>query len=159
MKRENISFIFMLTAFFLFITIAGAYAQEDRFEKYKSIKVAYITDQINLTPDEAEVFWPVYNDFENKRNKIHEERMKLTEYFSKNSETLQEAEISKILDDYIGFYKAENELMIEYNNKLKDILSPVKVMKLHIAEIQFRHYLIEKIKEQRGRERGPSGHR
>jgi hypothetical protein len=159
MKRKYISFIFVLTAFFLFIIIAGASAQEDRFEKYKSIKVAYITDQINLTPDEAEVFWPVYNDFENKRNKIHEERIKLTEYFRKNSETLSEAEISKILGDYIGFYKAENELMIEYNNKLKQILSPVKVMKLHIAEIQFRHYLIEKIKEQRGRERGPADHR
>jgi len=156
MKRKYISFIFMLTAFFLFIIIAGAYAQEDRFEKYKSIKVAYITDQINLTPDEAETFWPVYHDFENKRNKIHEERIKLTEHFRKNSETLSETEISKILDDYIGFYKAENELMIEYNNKLREILSPVKVMKLHIAEIQFRHHLIEKIKEQRGRGRGPA---
>ena len=157
MKRGNISFVFVLTAFFLFIIIAGASAQEDRFEKYKSIKVAYITDQINLTSDEAETFWPVYNDFENKRNKIYEDRKKLTEHFRKNSESLTEAEISKILDDFIGFHKAENELMIEFNNKLREILSPVKVMKLHIAEIQFRHYLIEKIKEQRGKKRGPAG--
>ena len=37
------------------------------FEKFKAEKIAYITNALSLTPKEAEVFWPVYNEFEGKK--------------------------------------------------------------------------------------------
>jgi len=156
MKRKYIPFTFMLIGFFLFVMLTGIMAQEDQYEKIKSIKVAYITEQLSLTPAEAEVFWPVYNDFENRRNKIRDERKKVIENFRNKAENMTENDISKVLDEYIGFFTTENDLMIQYNNNLKEILPPEKVMKLHLAEIQFRHHLIEKLRDQRGRGRGPS---
>jgi len=159
MKRKRIPFTFLVIVFFLFIRCIGTLAQDEQYEKYKSIKIAYITEQLSLTPSEAEIFWPIYNDFENKRNKIRDDRRKLAENFRKNSETMSESEVSKVLDDYISSFKTENELLIQYNDKLKEVLSPSKVMKLHLAEIQFRHHLIEKIREQRGGGRGPGDYK
>ncbi|MEY4504357.1 MAG: hypothetical protein RL154_651 [Pseudomonadota bacterium] len=34
-----------------------------------ALKVAYITKELNLTPDEAQKFWPVYNGFANEIKK------------------------------------------------------------------------------------------
>ena len=159
MKRKHIPFTFMLVGFFLFFMLTGIQAQKDQYEKIKSIKIAYITEQLSLTPAEAEVFWPVYNDFENRGYEIRDERKKVIENFRNNSENMTENDISKVLDEYIGFFTTENDLMIQYNNKLKEILPPEKVMKLHLAEIQFRRHLIEKLRDQRGGGKGPSDYK
>ena len=139
----------LISSLFLYFNITLADAQEDRYEKIKTIKIAYITEQLNLTPAEAEVFWPVYNDFENRRNKLREERKKIMDHFKDNSESMSDDEIKKTLDDYIASFTAENDLSIQYNNKLVEILLPEKTMKLHLAEIQFRYHLIEQLRQQR----------
>jgi hypothetical protein len=126
-------------------------AQDESFDRMKSIKVAYITERLGLTPQEAEVFWPVYNDFENRKGEIHHNRRKLTEDFMKNQENLSDAEITKILDECLKYNKAESELLILFDKKFREILPPAKVMKLNIAEVQFRNYLINKFREQHGR--------
>jgi hypothetical protein len=149
MKRKHFLNPVILSLSFLFILFTWAQAQDNQYEKIKSIKIAYITEQLSLTPAEAEVFWPVYNDFENRRNLIRDERKKVIDNFKTNAETMSEKDVSKVLDEYIGFCTDENDLMILYNKKLKEILPPEKVMKLHLAEIQFRHHLIEQLREQR----------
>jgi hypothetical protein len=126
-------------------------AQDESFDRMKSIKVAYITERLGLTPQEAEVFWPVYNDFENRKGEIHHNRRKLTEDFMKNQENLSDAEVIKMLDEYTKYNKAESELLIQIDKKFREILPPAKVMKLNIAEVQFRNYLINKFREQHGR--------
>jgi hypothetical protein len=126
-------------------------AQDESFDRIKSIKVAYITERLNLTPQEAEVFWPVYNDFENRKGEIHHNRRKLTEEFMKNQENLSDAEVIKMIDEYTNYNKAESELMVQFDKKFREILPPGKVMKLIIAEVQFRNYLINKFREQHDR--------
>jgi len=126
-------------------------AQDESFDRMKSIKIAYITERLGLTPQEAEVFWPVYNDFENHKGEIHHNRRKLTEDFMKNQENLSDAEVIKMLDEYTKYNKAESELLIQIDKKFREILPPAKVMKLNIAEVQFRNYLINKFREQHGR--------
>ena len=126
-------------------------AQDESFDRMKSIKVAYITERLGLTPQEAEVFWPVYNDFENRKGEIHHNRRALAEQFMKNQENLSDAEVIKMLDEYTKYNKAESELLIQIDKKFREKLPPAKVMKLNIAEVQFRNYLINKFREQHGR--------
>ena len=47
-----------------------------RWEKYKTEKVAFLTTNLDLTPQEAQKFWPVYNEMENKRESITHDLMK-----------------------------------------------------------------------------------
>jgi len=129
----------------------NAQEQERSAEKIKALKVAYITERLSLKPEEAEVFWPVYNDFESRKNEINHNRRKIGEEFNKNQENLSDAEINNMLDEGIKLNKAESELAVQFDKKLREILLPAKVMKLYIAEVQFRNYLINKFREQHGR--------
>lgn len=126
-------------------------AQERSAERIKALKVAYITERLSLTPEEAEVFWPVYNDFENRKGTLNHQRRKIGEEFSKNQENLSDAEINKMLDEGTRLNKEESDLSLQFDKKLREILPPAKVMKLYVAEVQFRNYLINKFREEHGR--------
>jgi hypothetical protein len=115
----------------LTLFIALAYSQPDRdFEKkrdqIKAQKVAFITGQLNLTPQEAEKFWPVYNECEDKKEGIKKEF---------------------IADDQILLAQRLLDLQKEYQAKYKTILPIRKVVMLYQAEREFRHVLLERIRE------------
>jgi len=44
-------------------------------EKLETLKIAFITRQLNLTPDEAQKFWPVYNQYVAETKKAHQEHV------------------------------------------------------------------------------------
>lgn len=53
-------------------SLATAFAQENQMgddltkqEKIRALYVAYVTQQLTLTPEEAQKFWPVHTQFEN----------------------------------------------------------------------------------------------
>src|SRR6187402_1009585 len=41
--------------------------------KIQAARVAYITDQLALTPEEAEKFWPIYREFSEKRRGLRQQ--------------------------------------------------------------------------------------
>ena len=48
--------------FFTFISLASfAQKKDKKFEKLKALKTGYISNELNLTSNEAEKFWPIYN--------------------------------------------------------------------------------------------------
>jgi hypothetical protein len=147
MKTKQLLFAVTLLLVILQIQVT---AQDKPSDKIKSIKVAYITERLSLTPQEAEVFWPVYNDLENQKSELHRNRKSLTSQFLKNEENLSATEISNMLDELMKYNKAESELQVQFDKKIREILPPAKVMKLYIAEVQFRNYLINKFREQHG---------
>ena len=48
--------------------------QDDRFEELNTIKIAFITDQLNLTSVEAQNFWPIYNEYSKAFNAIRKKQ-------------------------------------------------------------------------------------
>lgn len=144
-KKLFFAVVLVLIAFQTQVT-----AQDKSSDKIKSIKIAYITERLSLTPQEAEVFWPIYNDFENRKHDINHNEREIAEQFMENQENLSDTEISKMLDDHIQYNKDETELLVQFDKKFREILPPGKVLKLYIADVQFRNYLINKFKEQHG---------
>lgn len=53
----------------LFSTFSFAQDRSKR-EKIKTLKVAFITERLNLSTNEAQSFWPLYNDYEEKRESL-----------------------------------------------------------------------------------------
>ena len=134
-------------------TISAQEPKNSRFEKIQSMKIGFITERLNLTPEEAEVFWPIYNDFQNRRDKINRDRNKTNHFFIDHVDNMSDKEIEATLDDYIKYHKQETDLLIEYHEKFKKALPPKKVMKLYISELQFRGFLLEQLRDRprRGR--------
>lgn len=128
--------------------------RERRENQLKNLKIAYITEQLNLSSDEAEKFWPIYN--EHQKN-IHQFRKKKMEAYrqklrdDKSLESITDAEAKDILNHSLeldGNIVREIEAM--YSN-LESVLSPKKLLKLHQAEGDFNRRVLRELQKERGK--------
>ncbi len=139
--------VFFLTAFMLLGSlIAQTQEQIDQFNKERKI---YFTKELNLTDAESKAFWPLYEDFSNRKMKLSEDERNTYRYAHKNAGNLSDEDIKETLAK--AFRLKEEQLALEkeyYQNKFMKALPARKVMKLGKVEWDFRRYLMKKLREQ-----------
>ena len=143
------SFI-LLVSFMVFTISLNAQETQSKLDKeqeLKSQKIAFFTNKIGLTPEEAQIFWPIYNDYWAKKNKIIADRKEKMTYFADHSENMSNDEMIKYADQYIRYEIELAELLDEYHKEFKKILPINKVMKIYLADYEFKTYLLKKIRE------------
>lgn len=122
-------------------------AQEN---KIKSLKVAFITEKLNLTPKEAQQFWPVYNAYDNTVNnlKFNELRKVISEiresYASVSDEKANEL-LNKALEIEAKIHSEDVKLI----KKLRGIISAKKILALKNAEEDFNRKMLEEFNKRR----------
>lgn len=127
-------------------------------EKIESMRIAFITQKLDLTPEEAQKFWPVYNEFHKKKELLHQKRREETKNAKQNIDSLSDKQIEAIVDGEIAFKQKNLDLEKEYHAKFKSVLPIRKVAKLYRAEEQFTHRLLEELSG-RGKGGGHGGKR
>jgi hypothetical protein len=140
-----------VAAFALFICwTADALAQtEEQIKRFNQERNTYFTEKLELTTAEAEAFWPLYNDFFNRKMKIMEDEKNTFRYSNENADNLSDKEITETLDKISRLRSDLCQLEQEYyHEKFQQALPPKKVLKLYKVEWDFRHYLIDKIRDQ-----------
>lgn len=108
------------------------------FKRIQAEKVAYITNQLDLSVEEAQVFWPLYN----KVQKEQREALKVVRGYKK---ALREAikagksdnEIKPLLDAWLNAKKSFKKPMYEYRAEFVKVLGETKTAKLYLAEEGF----------------------
>jgi hypothetical protein len=145
--------IFLLAGAIMLIVSNNIIAQShegkgERSEQFKSMKIAFITEKLKLTPQEAQLFWPVYNEYDAKREAIGKEKMESGRHFKETEETMTDKEAEEIADRFIVLEKQESQLMEEYNIKFKSVLPIKKVSALYVAEFQFRRHILQELKKE-----------
>jgi len=121
----------------------------DWWEKYRAEKVAFLTSYLELTPEEAQQFWPVYNQLEKERWEAQKIRREMEEKVLEASETMAENKIEQLTRDFAGSLKKEANMLVAYNEKFLEILPPGKVLKLYKGETEFRMHMIKKFRDKR----------
>ena len=112
------------------------------FEKIKAEKISFFTEKLNLTPSEAQVFWPVYNEFEKKRFDLQRDIHDFERIPDDKFDSLSDAEIEKMMNNYINSFEQEALLLKDYNKRFLKILPKAKVLKMYRTENQFRGHLL-----------------
>lgn len=120
---------------------------KDRREKYRAEKIAFLTDKLDLSPMEAQKFWPVYNDLQEKIWEIQSNRRELEHQVREAEETMTEKEVIKLTRDFASNLQKESSLYAEYNEKFLKVLPPHKVLHLYNAENEFRKHMIKKFRD------------
>ncbi|UCG28607.1 MAG: hypothetical protein JSV24_04415 [Bacteroidales bacterium] len=136
----------------LVIHAASGAAQDippDRMERFNAQRVAFFTERLRLTSEEAQVFWPIYYEYQDEKNRIIEERKEMTRNLVQNQRTLSDAEIEQIGDKYVESVKKEAELLEIYHSKFKETLPIRKVMRIYSTETQFKNFLLRQIQQPR----------
>ena len=142
MKIKIIS-IAILTGLCSSFTIAQA---PDR-EKLEAYKIAFFTKRLDLSPAEAEKFWPLYNNYQKKRAEIQRERTQLTRQFNLESAEMPEKELTAAADKLIELQVAETDLAVGFHKLIKTVLPPLKVVRLYQSENQYRMQLLKQLQE------------
>ncbi len=125
-------------------------SHEARMEKYRAEKVSFLTTKLDLTPAEAQKFWPIYNQMDKERWVAQKCRRDLENKVSEAEESLSDNEIIKLTREFSGSMQQEGTLMTSYNEKLLKVLPPRKVLKLYKAENEFRMNMIRKYRDNKG---------
>lgn len=60
----------LLIVFISIIGINAVQAQEDEMKRIQALKIAFITQKLDLSPDEAQKFWPVYSNYETEMKQV-----------------------------------------------------------------------------------------
>lgn len=133
---------------------------EDWKQKMQSEKIAFITTEVGLTPEEAQNFWPVYNEMD----KVKDEAMKEVFKAYRAMETAikegkSEKEINALLDKYLAAQKQQRDLDEKTVEKYRKVLSGDKVAKVFIAEEGFRRHHIRNLHGKPGGPQPPQAKR
>lgn len=127
-------------------------------ERFNAQRIAFFTERLNLTPEEAQKFWPVYNKYQGDKNKIIEKRRELTRNMIQNQQVLSDARMEELGDEYVATVIEEAELLKTYHARFKEVLPARKVPRIYQTENQFKNYLLRQIQQSQQR-RVPGGMR
>jgi Spy/CpxP family protein refolding chaperone len=119
-------------------------------ERIESEKIAFLTNEMSLTPKEAQTFWPVYNQAQKEQRDAVEASMKA---FVELDKALREGktgkEIDSLLEKYIKAADAQNN-SAKYLNEYLKVLPAEKVAKLFVGEEKFRQNQINRLRQPMG---------
>ena len=136
----------------LFLSSSFLYGQPQRpvREKVEAMKVGFLTERLNLTPEEAKVFWPVYNKYTDELETLRKSRRENLINARMNFDEMTDKDVEKAIDSEIGSRQNELDLLKKYHPQFKQVLPIKKVAKLYRAEEDFKRKLLDMIQERRG---------
>lgn len=125
------------------------FSQVARINRIEAEKIAFFTKRLDLSTEEAQKFWPVYNDYSNRKDKIFQERSGLMRYLNQNINNLSDKEFEESGDKLISFTLKEAELTSTFHEKFKEVLPPAKVVRIYSTEVQFKTMLLNQLRQRR----------
>ena len=115
-------------------------------------KVSFITSELELTPQQAKDFWPLYNDY---RSELQELRRAGKQDYNPRRDSDKEfsdEEWDKIMKGEFALDRQKIDLDEKYYELYKTVLPVSKVSGLYAAERDFKRELLKTLKENRGQQ-------
>ena len=132
----------------LFLGLAQLGFSQDRdgrvMERIEAQKVAFFTQHLDLTVEESQVFWPIYNKYRDLGKEL-----RIQYKPEAQSKDMTDGKASKMIADYFEFEEKQLDLKKSLFKELNGVIPPQKIVKLHFAEKQFKQRLLKQIKENR----------
>jgi len=134
--------------FIALCTVTSAYAQhrsDDEIKRIQDAKVAIITNRLNLTPEQSTGFWPIYNEYSQKRREIHREQRMIIN--NKKALGKTDNQVLNNLKEVQDLRQKELDLEKEYQGHFLKVISASQVIELYKAERTFNDMLIQRLKQ------------
>ena len=147
MKKTTLLLIFLFCIGFTTINAQKQEKKGGRNTRIKALKIAFLTDKLDLTSKEAEKFWPVYNLYDDKIHQL--ERIEKRKLLSKiiqagGIDSISENEAKITVNKVKGIDNQIHNSKKELYNALTKIISYKKILKLKTAEKDFVRNLMRK---------------
>ena len=145
-KKINI----LASLLFLAATLSLSSQEKQDWDKIKSLKIAFITERLDLTPKEAQSFWPIYNEHQSKREGLfREERFEIGSEI-KNLDALSDARAGELLARMQKLEEEKYNVEKSYIEKISKTISAKKTILLMRSEEDFKRQLIKQYRQRKG---------
>jgi len=141
--------LIILFAFGYLTTMAQS---NDRLERLKALKVAFISEKLDLSSKEAQSFWPIYNKYTDDSETIRQNQRDEYRQNVKRGERLSDLpdEVSeKFVASFLSAEEKQLNLKKQLVSNLKSVISSKKIWRLIRAEDDFKQKMIEEYKKRR----------
>ncbi len=149
----------LLSTFCLILLVFGSLAAQGNgpgFEKYmqrfKAERVAFLTDKLDFTVEEAQNFWPLYNQYQDKRGELLKSKH-MENHGRGNREEISSEELEVMVDNRVEQELKLAELKLNFHKEVKKIIPIEKVVRLYRAEGEFMNFMLKKLEDQRSERR------
>jgi hypothetical protein len=127
-------------------TVAQETNQGRVAQRIEAMKSAFITDRLRLSPEEAQQFWPLYNEYEAAEKRIREQYRP-----GKPVPDMSDAEAEALLNDRLKMEEKLLDLKAQYIQRFKSVIPARKVAMLPKVEEEFKRELLKRMQESRQR--------
>lgn len=151
MKQLKGSIVWLLLV--LCMTTIPIFAQTPDFEegneKIETLRIAFLTRKLNLTSEEAQKFWPVYNACKSELKSANSALKNLRKGMKDGLEGMTDEEVTKFTDEFVAARKKEADIIEKYHKQFKQVLPIRKVAILYHSEKEFKQELLREMKARR----------
>ncbi len=126
--------------------LCGMAQSQETLERIEAAKIALITERLELTPEQAEKFWPIYREYSDKQRELKQEFQTMKRDF--DPKTASEAENRKVLERGHQLKERQLDLDKNYSQRMQQVVSSRQLMHLRKAEDDFREMLMQRIRQQ-----------
>ncbi|MBK7408544.1 MAG: hypothetical protein IPL49_02705 [Saprospirales bacterium] len=134
MRKITLGFA-LIVGFLPLISWGQPRAMDDRIE---ALRIAFFTEKLQLTPEESQSFWPLYNEYQDKEKAIRKSYKN-----DKSLELMSDAEAEKLIETSFEMEEKTLQLKKEYYGKMRGVLPVRKIALLSRIDRQFKERLLE----------------
>ena len=146
---KSVLFNLFLLLFISVISFAQPPGDRDNKEKREQIqaqKIAFISTQLELLPDEAQKFWPIYNRYEAEIEAVRKERRGYMRELRKD-EGLSDERGYELTQKIFETEKKEADIRLTYLKEFSVVLGKKKATMFFLAEEKFKRELLDQLKK------------
>jgi len=121
--------------------------KKERREKIEAQKIAFISKELSLTAEEAQLFWPLHNEYEAEIHAVRKERKKY-HHELKRSEDISDDRAYELTELIFTLEKKESDVRLKYLVKFSEIVGKKKAAQLYMAEQMFKRELLRKLRDE-----------
>jgi hypothetical protein len=147
MKRLRLHRLLLLLLLMVAIVHQKANAQGSRKDKVEALRIAFFTKELDLNAKEAQLFWPVYNEYQDKLEANRKQRRKDARDSFSSGIPPDDKEAENIINSEIAFRQRELDLQKQYLDRIKGLIGASKTARLLKAEEDFKKELIKKLRD------------
>nr|WP_321245816.1 hypothetical protein [uncultured Psychroserpens sp.] len=139
------------TLLFIVITMSAFSQGKDKRERIKALKIAFITEKLELTETEAQNFWPLYNAHEANNDALRQQSRQNRK--GADLESMTDADAKSMIDKMLVLEQQKLQLRKQFATDLMKVIPAKKVILLKISEDEFNKRMFNEIRKRRGKQK------
>lgn len=142
----------LLLGIFLLSSVISYGQGGDALRKLNAAKIGLITERLGLSPNQAEKFWPIYQEYASKKKAIQADFTQIKKSYNRSTAT--EEDTRKVLNQGQEIKQKKLNLEKEYSSKMLNVIDSKQLLSLNQAEGEFREMLLRRLEQRQNQQRG-----